>query len=190
MSRRLVYVVGPSGAGKDSVLSWISKYTHSTVKVHWARRIIDRPKFSGAGAEDHLEVDTAGFQKLLANNELAMYWHANSHHYGIHKTELLSLNDPNTCVVVNGSRAHLPVAATLYPELTVVHITADIEVLRERLYARARESQKDIESRLNRNVDITLPPTCTLIEISNTTALDLAGRQLIEKLRGLKLWND
>ena len=190
MTRRLVYVVGPSGAGKDSVLSWLRKHTPLAVKVHWARRIIDRPKFSGAGAEDHLEVDTAGFQKLLANNEFAMYWHANSHHYGIHKTELLSLNDPNACVVVNGSRAHLPFAASLYPELTVVHITADIEVLRERLYARARESKKDIESRLNRNVDITLPPTCTLIEISNTTALELAGRQLIEKLRGLKLWND
>lgn len=188
MTRRLVYVVGPSGAGKDSVLSWLRKHTPLAVKVHWARRIIDRPKFSGAGAEDHLEVDTVGFQKLLANNELAMYWHANSHHYGIHKTELLSLNDPNACVVVNGSRAHLPVAASLYPELTVVHITADIEVLRERLYARARESKEDIEDRLSRSIDLSLPVSCQLIEIKNNSSLDFAVQQLIKQLQELGLW--
>lgn len=188
MSQRLVYVVGPSGAGKDSVLSWLRAHTPASASVHWARRIIDRPASHTPDAENHLAVDTPTFEKLLAQGELAMHWQANAHHYGIHTDELEPLKQPQTCVVVNGSRAHLPTAAQHYPGLTVVHITAHATVLRDRLLARARESQAEIEARLSRQVALKPPPGCNCIEIQNTTTVADAGQQLLAGLRAAGVW--
>ena len=188
MNRRLIYVVGPSGAGKDSVLSWLRTQTPESAPVHWARRTIDRPNMAQPGAEDHESVDTAGFEQLVANKALAMHWHANSHGYGIRHAELYRLKDPAWCVMVNGSRAHLPVAARDYPGLTVLHITAAPDVLRERLVRRGRELPHTIEDRLRRSVDLVVPDGSEYIEISNDSTLDVAGHALRQQLRAMALW--
>jgi ribose 1,5-bisphosphokinase len=140
------------------------------------------------GAEDHESVDTAGFEQLVANNALAMHWHANSHNYGIRHAELNRLKDPAWCVMVNGSRAHLPMAARDYPGLTVLHITAAPDVLRERLMRRGRELPHAIEDRLRRSVDLVLPHGSEQIEISNDSTLDVAGHALRQQLRAMALW--
>lgn len=188
MNRRLIYVVGPSGAGKDSVLSWLRTHTPESAPVHWARRTIDRPNMTQPGAEDHESVDTVGFAQLVANNALAMHWHANTHGYGIRHRELDRLKDPAWCVMVNGSRAHLPLAAHDFPGLTVLHITAAPDVLRERLTRRGRESPEAMEARLSRSVDLTVPNGSDRIEISNDSTLDVAGHALRQQLRALALW--
>lgn len=188
MNRRLIYVVGPSGAGKDSVLLWLRTHTPEYAPVHWARRTIDRPNMAHPGAEDHESVDTVGFKQLVANNALAMHWHANTHGYGIRHTELDRLKDPAWCVMVNGSRAHLPMAARDYPGLTVLHITAAPDVLRERLTRRGRESPEAIEARLSRSVDLAVPNGSDQIEISNDSTLDVAGHALRQQLRAMALW--
>ena len=56
VSRRLVYVVGPSGAGKDSVLAWLRQHLPHSPAIHWARRTITRP--ARAGDEVHEAVLT------------------------------------------------------------------------------------------------------------------------------------
>jgi ribose 1,5-bisphosphokinase len=188
MNRRLIYVVGPSGAGKDSLLSWLRDQTPVSAPVHWARRTINRSKSDGPGAEDHVCVDTAGFELLVSHDEFSMHWDANTHRYGIPKSELILLRDPAQCVIVNGSRAHLPIAAHDYPGLTVLHITADPVVLRERLNRRGRESAEQIEARLSRNVELAVPRGCVLIEIRNDATLDIAGQQLLERLREFSFW--
>jgi ribose 1,5-bisphosphokinase PhnN len=68
MNRRLIYVVGPSGAGKDSVLSWLRQHTPLAAPVHWARRTIDRPKVNLPNAEDHFSVDKATFEQQKASD--------------------------------------------------------------------------------------------------------------------------
>lgn len=188
MSRRLIYVVGPSGAGKDSVLSWLRSQTALTAPVHWARRTIDRPQSVQPGAEDHETVNAAQFEQLVADAALAMHWGANTHRYGIRHTELTALKDPAWCVMVNGSRAHLPLAARDYPGLTVLHITATPDVLRKRLHSRGRESAEAIEARLRRSIDLTVPNGCLWIEICNDSTLENAGVQLREQLQAHALW--
>jgi len=187
MNRRLIYVVGPSGAGKDSLLLWLRAHIPSSAPVHWAKRTINRPSAEGFNAEDHESVESATFEQLVSEGAFAMQWDANTHRYGIRASELTRLSDPAFCVLVNGSRAHLPMAAHLYPGLTVLHITADAAVLRDRLKQRGRESAQAIEARLSRNVDLAVPTACTLIEISNDTHLDHAGQQLLERLQALAL---
>jgi ribose 1,5-bisphosphokinase len=188
MNRRLIYVVGPSGAGKDSVLSWLREQTPESATVQWARRTIDRPSSAESGAENHESVDTAAFERLLAEGAFAMHWSANSHRYGIRPSELIRLKDSSWCVMVNGSRAHLPLAARDYPGLTVLLITASPAVLRERLLARGRESVSAVEARLQRHVALDIPSGCALVEIHNDRTLEQAGEQSLNKLKALGIW--
>lgn len=187
MNRRLIYVVGPSGAGKDSVLSWLRQHTPLTAPVHWARRTIDRPKVDLPNAEDHLSVDPETFGRMVTDGEFVMQWDANTHRYGIRSDELKHLGYPSWCVIVNGSRAHLPTAAMTFPGLTVLHVTASTEVLRQRLVSRGRESEDAINARLMRTVPISIPAGSNLIEIVNNSTLDDAGADLLKKLRSLNL---
>lgn len=182
MSRRLIYVVGPSGAGKDSVLYWLRKHLPATAPVHWARRTIDRPPSGVPEAEDHASVDTTTFAKMVNERLFAMHWDANGHRYGVPHCELNVLNLPNYCVMVNGSRVHLPTAAQSYPGLTVLHITADPLVLRERLIRRGRETLEAIEARLKRNIPLSLPSGCALLEVRNNATLEQVGQELMERL--------
>jgi ribose 1,5-bisphosphokinase len=188
MSRRLIYVVGPSGAGKDSVLIWLRQRLSNGVPMHWARRTIDRPVSQDLDTEQHESVDGLTFKRMVDAGEFAMHWHANRHRYGIRHSEMAFLLDTNGSVVVNGSREHLHIAANGYPGLTVLHITADSDVLRERLKRRGRESADAIEERLQRNVTLYPPPGCGWIEIQNNASLDHAGLELILQLQALGLW--
>jgi ribose 1,5-bisphosphokinase len=188
MNRRLIYVVGPSGAGKDSVLLWMRQHTPESAPVHWARRTIDRPNSTEPGAENHEQVDTAAFEALVADAAFSMHWDANTHRYGIRHSELESLNDSSWCVMVNGSRAHLPLAARDYPGLTVLHITATPAVLYQRLLARGRESKQAIEARMLRHIPLDIPTGCALVEVHNDSTLDEAGQQLQAQLDALGLW--
>ncbi len=185
MKAKLIYVVGPSGAGKDSLLNWLRAHLAADLPVAWARRTINRP--AALDGELHESVATDEFNQLLSSQQFAMHWAANDHLYGIRHAELRSLADPNW-VFVNGSRPHIPQAAQLYPGMTVLHITADKEVLRERLLSRGRESSQAIENRLDRMPKLQVPSGCQLIEIHNHERLETTGQQLLEALKSLPDW--
>lgn len=75
MSDRLIYTIGPSGAGKDSVLTWLGQHLPTYSAVHFARRVIDRPVLSNG--ETHESLSTADF--IAQRNQLAfaLHWTAN-----------------------------------------------------------------------------------------------------------------
>jgi ribose 1,5-bisphosphokinase len=174
---RLIYVVGPSGAGKDSVLGWVKKQLVGGAPVTFARRTITR--LDDAGGEDHLAATPEAFEAAHARGEFALDWTANGQRYGIGQEIRVWLAQGLT-VVVNGSRQYLPEARRHFPDLELVHITARPEVLRERLVRRGRESRSSIEKRLSRpDLDATRP----VAEFVNEGELDVAGRQLLSFLR-------
>lgn len=187
MSMHLIYVIGPSGAGKDSLLNWLRAHGLAEAPVHWVRRTIDRP--STSEGEAHESVSWAEFQALKQAQQFAMHWNANEHHYGIRHTELQPLKKQEW-VFMNGSRAYLPTAASLFPGLTVLHITAEIEVLKHRLVSRGRETLAAIEQRLQRTPPLQLPPGCGFIEFHNHAPLDTSGPQLLQALARLPDWPD
>jgi ribose 1,5-bisphosphokinase len=185
MSPHLIYVVGPSGAGKDSLLNWLRGHLPSTDRIHWARRTIDRPP--STEGEVHESVSSEGFKQLLDTHQLAMHWSANAHQYGIRHSEL-SPHPLGSWIFVNGSRAHIPVAAMNFPELTVLHITAQPEVLHQRLLARGRESLEAIEQRLSRTPPLKVPATCQFLEFLNHEPLETSGPKLQNALTALPGW--
>lgn len=183
MNQRLIYVMGPSGAGKDSVLGWLREQLLPALPVHWAQRTITRPAL--AGGEAHEEIDTASFISLRDQGKFAMAWQANGLHYGVRHTELKALQQGHW-VLVNGSRGHLHHAQQSHPGLQVVHITADSATLMQRLTARQRETPDQIRQRIERAGAFAVPHGA--IQILNNGTLDQAGHELLMALKNLKDW--
>lgn len=184
MSRRLVYVIGPSGAGKDSVLAGLRQSWPQAAAAHWARRTITRP--AQAGGEAHESVDVPTFEQLRDAGLLALHWTANGLLYGVRQTEVTPLSE-GRWVFVNGSRAHLPQLLQAWPQATVVQITATPEVLARRLAARGRESEQDISLRLARAVPVALPANAIQIHNDQELAEAVARLRLALDERGEQL---
>jgi ribose 1,5-bisphosphokinase len=187
MSNRLIYTMGPSGAGKDSVLAWLGQHLPTRGAVHFARRVIDRP--AQANGETHESLSTADFLAQSASQAFALNWTANGHHYGVRHAELAAL-ERNQWVFVNGSREYLHKALDRFPFMVVLHITAPIDVLARRLARRQRESAEQIAARLGR-VEILRPTNKhAFIELQNDSTLDTAGYRLVQALSRLPGWMD
>jgi ribose 1,5-bisphosphokinase len=183
MNQRLIYVMGPSGAGKDSVLGWLRKHLPAGMPVHWAQRTITRP-VSGQG-ETHEAIDIASFLELKNQSQFALTWQANGLHYGVRHTELKALQQGDW-VFVNGSRGHLHHVQQSHPGLQMVHITADSATLMQRLTARQRETPDQIRQRIERANAFAVPQA--VIQILNNGTLDQAGHELLLALKNLKDW--
>lgn len=185
MSGRLVYVVGPSGVGKDSLLAWLVQHWPSAVgspRLHLARRTITRePSQNG---EIHESTDPNEFAQLQAAGALAMDWVAHGLHYGIRATELAPLAS-GMCVLVNGSREALPQVAQRYPHVVVLHITASSHTLQARLQSRQRESMADVQRRMVRAPDLAVLTCLPCVEVVNDGTFESACGQMLTALQVL-----
>ena len=177
MSRRLVYVMGPSGVGKDSVLDWLKVHAPAKPVVHFARRTVTRPVNAGGEAHEALCVDA--FEQQKQADAFALHWQANGLRYGVRHGQLEPLRR-GQWVLVNGSRAHLPHALRAYPDMTVVHITARPDTVRQRLLGRGRETADEVEARLQRARAFVAPPGAHAI--ANDGPLQDAGMALLQIL--------
>lgn len=185
MSDRLIYTIGPSGAGKDSVLTWLSQDLSPRSGVHFARRVIDRPVLSNR--EEHEILSTADFIAQRDQHAFAMHWTANRHLYGVRNTELEALKC-GEWVFVNGSRGHLENALNQFPSMVVLHITAPRTVLESRLLARNRESAEQIAERLSRTATFQPPSQCAFLEVHNNSSIEEAGHRTLHLLSRLPGW--
>ncbi len=161
MTPDLIAVVGPSGAGKDTLMAAAVKTRPDLFMV---RRVITRPE--EAGGEDFQGVSTAEFEARKAKGQFALDWQAHGLCYGIPKNDL---HHPGP-VLFNGSRAMLGAALMQFPGLRVILVTAPIAVLAERLAVRGRETAVDIAARLDRAA-FALPAGITAIEVVNDGTL-------------------
>ena len=182
---RLVYCMGPSGAGKDSLLDWLRAHLPQPCPVHWAQRTISRAATSGG--EAHEGVSPEAFAALCSEHAFALYWHANGLGYGLRHAQLAPLAQGHW-VLLNGSRAYLPEDLARFPDLVAVHITASPQVLRDRLLSRGRETREEVEARVQRALAYTPPPGAARLEVHNDSALDDAGQRLLNALENLPGW--
>jgi ribose 1,5-bisphosphokinase len=144
---RLFAVVGPSGAGKDTLLE-AARTVRPDLEI--ARRVITRPETAGGEAFEGVTDDE--FDRRLGAGEFALHWHAHGMSYGIPAGVLSSLARGRD-VAFNGSRSAIGIARRQFPDLVVILVTAPVEVLAARLEARGRESREAIAARLARLTD-------------------------------------
>ncbi|RED38379.1 ribose 1,5-bisphosphokinase [Rhodopseudomonas thermotolerans] len=171
---RLVLVVGPSGAGKDTLINAARSLCVDDPAIVFARRVVTR---EASAAEDNLQVAPDQFSRLEAAGDFALHWRAHGHAYGLP----LSLDDDirvGRTVVANVSRMVIEPARSAYADVVVVLITAPAEVLAARIAARARASDGSIADRVGRSVDAT--PNFTISNVGDPIA---HARDLLEMIR-------
>lgn len=146
MAGRLVYLMGPSGGGKDTVLQGLARLLGGQGYV--APRLVTRRETPPDPYAVHVSV--AEFERLEAAGCLAMAWRANGFSYGVMRDidERLAAGRD---VLVNGSREYLHEAGERYPDLVPVLLDVDEALLAHRLQKRGRESEQQIRQRLARN---------------------------------------
>lgn len=178
---RLFYLMGASGAGKDSLMAYARERLEGRNRIHFARRHITRATV--AGGEDHVAVSAAEFEQCLREGRFAMHWDSHGLRYGLGR-ELEAWLAAGHDVVVNGSRAYLPEARRLFPELVGILIEASEAVRRRRLRSRAREDAATVERRIARGAELRRQQLEPVRVIVNEGPLEEAGEQLVALLLG------
>ncbi|MBY3345197.1 phosphonate metabolism protein/1,5-bisphosphokinase (PRPP-forming) PhnN [Rhizobium laguerreae] len=177
----MVVVVGPSGAGKDTLMNLAARRFKGRDDVHFVRRVITRHR--DAGGEDHLSVSLQGFAAMEQSGSFAVWWEAHGLKYGIPAEVSVALSKGHV-VVANGSRSALHRFQAAFPRLKVINVTASPEVLADRLEARGRETHEDIMARLARG-PLTVRGEYDVVELDNSGSLEEAEQKMIEILDGL-----
>jgi phosphonate metabolism protein PhnN/1,5-bisphosphokinase (PRPP-forming) len=175
MSGLWVFVCGPSGAGKDSVMDWAAEHLIVRPDIVFARRMVTRPSRPGS---DHDPVTPQQFARMLGSGALVWCWQAHGFHYGIgahYAAEVAA----GRVVVVNGSREHAG-GLNAAEQVRVVQIMADARQLAARMTQRGRDAPQEVTRRLARNVQ--LPNLRADHTIVNEGKLADAGRQLADYL--------
>lgn len=175
---RLVLVVGPSGAGKDSLLREAAKTLAADRHIIFPRRVITRLSHDEAEAHDSLTVEE--FIEAQGQGRFALSWQAHGLHYGIPVSLLDELKAGRTAAV-NVSRAIITEAAARFANVAVLNVTAPAEIIAARLAQRGREAPADIAQRIAREA----PRSDSWVEtltIVNDTTLEAAARAFTSAL--------
>ena len=175
---RLVLVVGPSGAGKDTLLGLAKAALADDRHIVFARRIVTR---EASAFEDNEQVSLEAFRQALAQEAYAMHWEAHGHCYALPRAIDDDIRAGRT-LIANVSRTVIGAARRTYADVAVVSITAPPQVLAERLAMRARGSDGKLEQRLGRTVDdAASAPDFTIMNVSSA---EYHARQLVRIIKG------
>jgi len=174
---RLVLVVGPSGAGKDTLLRLAQAACVEDHDIVFPRRIVTR---ESTADEDNMAMSPDEFRDACEHGDFAVHWDAHGHSYALPQ----GINDDiraGRAVVANVSRTVIGALRQAYANVVVVTITAPPEVLAQRLAARARHSDGNIADRLTRSVsDASSNADVTIL---NAGSADYHSRQLVRIIR-------
>jgi phosphonate metabolism protein PhnN/1,5-bisphosphokinase (PRPP-forming) len=140
----LVLVVGPSGAGKDTLLDGARRALAGDGRVRFVRRVITRA--ADAGGEQHEAVTETEF----LGRDFVLQWSAHGLRYGI-PADVADDLARGVVVVASVSRGVIAEAARRFP-VRVIEVTAPPATLAARLSSRGRETAADVAARLARVV--------------------------------------
>jgi ribose 1,5-bisphosphokinase len=172
---RLVLVVGPSGAGKDTLLGLAQAALADDGDVVFVRRVVTR---EASAHENNVQVTPEAFRSAKEDGAFAIDWEAHGLCYALPR----SIDDDiraGRSVVANISRTVIPALRAAYADVVVVSITAPPEVLAARLAARGRASDGPLSDRLKRSVDTSGAD----VTINNVSTAEAHAAELIRAIK-------
>ena len=174
---RLALVVGPSGAGKDTLLDGAREACRDDSSIVFPRRVITRPPSS---SEDNDAIAADDFNQAAADGAFALWWEAQGNRYGIPSSIDDDIRHGRT-VVCNVSRTIVTAARLRYSQIAVVLVTAPAKVLEARLTARGRATDGCIDQRLRRSEE--MRPCDADFVIRNTGWREVGVYRLVNVIR-------
>lgn len=177
---RLVLVVGPSGAGKDTLIGAARKVLADEARFHFPIRFVTRP--SDPTEQTHL-VAPEDFHSMRREGAFALHWEAHGHCYGIGR-DIEDVLRTGVHVIANVSRTVVEGTRASYPGTLVLLINAAPDVRRRRIAGRARETAGEMSARNIRTVSSFGEADADIV-IDNSAALDEAVEAFVSALRAL-----
>ena len=165
-------VVGPSGAGKDTLIASARHSFRDRSDIIFPRRLITRPSDL---TEDSDYLSASDFAAHDASGNFALSWTAHGLAYGLP----ISIDDAvrsGHTVVVNLSRSVVPQVRARYEKSLILLVQASPAIRASRIAARGRENEADILARLSRSVSDFGPADADLV-IDNSGPLPEATRR-------------
>jgi ribose 1,5-bisphosphokinase len=168
----LILVVGPSGAGKDSLIDAARQHFRGDCRVQFPLRVITR---GGQAGERHIALSERDFQESESQGCFCLSWRVHGLSYGI-PIEMLDALTAGGSIVINISREKVDEARAMWRQTRVIHVVASPEALWTRLIARGRENACDAIERLGRADALRFAPSDAdwVDEIDNSDALATA----------------
>ena len=191
-----VAIVGPSGAGKDTIINAVHQALKNNPEFLFVRRTITRKAginsfndhddtSQNIGNEDNIGVTLEKFFELSEKASFSLQWFAHGIHYAL-PIGIVDEVHKGKIVIANVSRAELEHAKELFGKVFVIEINAPIGILKERLISRKREKITDIEERLERaNIPIHLPKGAKYCYIDNSGNINSSVDKVLSILKKL-----
>jgi ribose 1,5-bisphosphokinase len=164
----LALVVGPSGAGKDTLIGAAKAALADDARFSFPRRVVTRTAM--VELEDHDSIDVNEFSRQKLRGAYALDWEAHGLCYGV-PSAIDAAMVAGRIVVVNTSRKVIERAIEKYPDCHVLLVTARPEVRAKRLASRGRESAEDVAARLQRE-GTPVPEGVVPVIIDNSASVD------------------
>jgi ribose 1,5-bisphosphokinase len=175
-----VCVVGPSGAGKDTLIGIARASLTGDPGYVFPRRLVTRP---ANAFEDHGTLSEAEFEAGLREQRFALAWRAHGLGYAL-EGAVGEAAEAGAVVVCNISRASIGEARERFGQVRVALVTAPADILAERVAARGREAGSAVEGRLARiGLEGAGPPDLIIV---NDRPPEIGGERLVAFLRRLR----
>ncbi len=169
-------VVGPSGAGKDTLIAIARSRLADKPSFVFARRTVTRP--SGVW-EQHDTLTTEAFCEAAARGAFCLSWEAHGLHYGL-PCQLESEIEAGRTVVANVSRKVVREARSRFKHVVCITVTAPLHLLAQRLASRTRDDV--VSDRLARATSIAPDePSDEIIE--NIGSPEIGAERFVEILQ-------
>ena len=177
----LILVVGPSGAGKDTLIQGARRLLAERDGISFPRRLITRPP--EPDGENHIEITEAEYEAMAAAGGFCLHWRAHGLCYGLPAIIAADLA-VGLNVVVNVSRAVIEEARARLEPVEVVLVEASPELLARRLAARGRETEFQQRQRLSREA-AAVPEGAGVTRFLNAAGVDEEIARFAALLRSL-----
>ena len=174
----LAYVMGPSGAGKDTILRLARGALAPGEKIAFAHRYVTRPP--DPRHENYIALSAVEFETRRAAGVFAFDWQAYGFHYGV-GIEIEAWRRGGF-VVVSGSREHFQTLRPWPSHLIPILITAPPEILAQRLAHRAREDAVARAERWRRSKRFAFADPAVVV-LNNSGPPEHASAALLDLLR-------
>jgi phosphonate metabolism protein PhnN/1,5-bisphosphokinase (PRPP-forming) len=172
MNASLFLIVGNSASGKDTAIKYVLNNLNNIKK---AKRYITRPK---SITEEYVSLEKNDFLK----QDYCLWWESYDKFYGVKKEDVIFHLLKGTNIILNISRDVIDQAKNLWEKNYIVEFSVAVEIIKQRLNNRKRETNEEIKKRILRaKQGINVNPE--IIIDTSSEDLTIAGKKFLEFIK-------